>query len=91
MSVASGAKVVPLAPQSAAAPAHARLRGVTRVFQLPKSTLHALGPVDLDLAKGEFFSVVGPSGTGGVYAPAAGASRGVADDSRADAARRVAR
>ena len=64
MSAASGAKVVPLAPQSAAAPAHARLRGVTRVFQLPKSTLHALGPVDLDLAKGEFFSVVGPSGCG---------------------------
>jgi NitT/TauT family transport system ATP-binding protein len=64
MSAASGAKVVPLAPQSAAAPAHARLRGVTRVFDLPKSTLHALGPVDLDLAKGEFFSVVGPSGCG---------------------------
>ncbi|MGX1790425.1 ABC transporter ATP-binding protein [Bosea sp. NPDC055332] len=64
MSAVSGAKVVPLAPQPAAAPAHARLRGVTRVFQLPKSTLHALGPVDLDLAKGEFFSVVGPSGCG---------------------------
>jgi NitT/TauT family transport system ATP-binding protein len=64
MSVASGAKVVTLAPQAAAAPAHARLRGVTRVFNLPKSTLHALGPVDLDLAKGEFFSVVGPSGCG---------------------------
>ncbi|MFH3574825.1 ATP-binding cassette domain-containing protein, partial [Acinetobacter baumannii] len=26
--------------------------------------MHALGPVDLDLAKGEFFSVVGPSGCG---------------------------
>jgi NitT/TauT family transport system ATP-binding protein len=55
---------VPLAPQAAAIQAHARLRGVTRVFDLPKSTLHALGPVDLDLAKGEFFSVVGPSGCG---------------------------
>jgi NitT/TauT family transport system ATP-binding protein len=64
VSAAPGAKVVPLAPQSAAAPAHARLRGVTRVFQLPTSTLHALGPIDLDLAKGEFFSVVGPSGCG---------------------------
>ena len=63
MTAASGAKVVPLAPH-AAAQAHARLRGVTRVFDLPKSTLHALGPVDLDLAKGEFFSVVGPSGCG---------------------------
>jgi NitT/TauT family transport system ATP-binding protein len=64
MSAASGAKVVPLAPQAAVIQAHARLRGVTRVFDLPKSTLHALGPVDLDLAKGEFFSVVGPSGCG---------------------------
>ena len=64
MSAASGAKVVPLAPQAAAIQAHARLRGVTRVFDLPKATLHALGPVDLDLAKGEFFSVVGPSGCG---------------------------
>ncbi len=45
---------------------HARLRGVTRVFQLPgkRGTVHALGPVDLDLRRGEFFSVVGPSGCG---------------------------
>jgi len=64
MTAASGAKVVPLAPHATAVQAHARLRGVTRVFDLPKSTLHALGPVDLDLAKGEFFSVVGPSGCG---------------------------
>jgi len=61
---ASGARIVPLTPQTAIGEAHARLRGVTRVFELPKSTLHALGPVDLDLAKGEFFSVVGPSGCG---------------------------
>ncbi len=61
---AAGAKVVPLMPQPAPVEAHATLRGVTRVFQLPKSTLHALGPIDLDLAKGEFFSVVGPSGCG---------------------------
>jgi NitT/TauT family transport system ATP-binding protein len=64
MTAAPGAKVVPLAPHATAVQAHARLRGVTRVFDLPKSTLHALGPVDLDLAKGEFFSVVGPSGCG---------------------------
>ncbi|RXT51163.1 nitrate/sulfonate/bicarbonate ABC transporter ATP-binding protein [Bosea sp. Tri-44] len=64
MSAASGAKIVPLAPHNAIGEVHARLRGVTRVFELPKSTLHALGPVDLDLAKGEFFSVVGPSGCG---------------------------
>ena len=42
------------------APAHASLRGVTRRF----GAVHALGPLDLDLAAGEFFSVVGPSGCG---------------------------
>jgi len=44
---------------------HARLSGVTRVYTLPSGErLHALGPVDLDLRRGEFFSVVGPSGCG---------------------------
>jgi NitT/TauT family transport system ATP-binding protein len=45
---------------------HARVEGVTRVF--PSSAGHqlvkALGPIDLDLRKGEFFAVVGPSGCG---------------------------
>jgi NitT/TauT family transport system ATP-binding protein len=45
------------------APAHARLRGVTRVFE-GKRPVHALGPLDLELKRGEFFSVVGPSGCG---------------------------
>jgi NitT/TauT family transport system ATP-binding protein len=38
---------------------------VTKIF--PKADggeLHALGPVDVDLIKGEFFAVVGPSGCG---------------------------
>ncbi len=44
---------------------HARLTGVTRVFDLSSGAkLHALGPIDLDLKRGEFFSVVGPSGCG---------------------------
>ena len=43
--------------------AHATLRGVTRVYQ-GVTPVHALGPLDLDLARGEFFSVVGPSGCG---------------------------
>jgi NitT/TauT family transport system ATP-binding protein len=45
---------------------HARLQGVTRVFGGHKgaTAVHALGPVDLDLRQGEFFSVVGPSGCG---------------------------
>lgn len=42
---------------------HASLRGVTRVYP-GKSPVHALGPLDLDLRRGEFFSVVGPSGCG---------------------------
>jgi NitT/TauT family transport system ATP-binding protein len=51
------------------APSHeiaASLTGVTRVYGDPKSdsAVHALGPIDLDLRKGEFFSVVGPSGCG---------------------------
>ena len=41
---------------------HSTLRGVTRVY--PVTPVHALGPLDLDLARGEFFSVVGPSGCG---------------------------
>ncbi len=46
-----------------ASAAHAVLRGVTRVYP-GKTPVHALGPVDLDIAAGEFFSVVGPSGCG---------------------------
>ena len=42
---------------------HATMRGVTRVYQAGKP-LHALGPIDLDIARGEFFAVVGPSGCG---------------------------
>ncbi|EJW11726.1 ABC-type nitrate/sulfonate/bicarbonate transport system, ATPase component [Rhodovulum sp. PH10] len=44
---------------------HARLVDVTRVFTpRGRPSVHALGPVDLDLRRGEFFSVVGPSGCG---------------------------
>jgi len=43
----------------------ATLAGVTRVYNLAGGKhLHALGPIDLDLYEGEFFSVVGPSGCG---------------------------
>jgi NitT/TauT family transport system ATP-binding protein len=45
---------------------HASLAGVTRIY--PASAghqpVHALGPLDLDLKRGEFFGVVGPSGCG---------------------------
>jgi NitT/TauT family transport system ATP-binding protein len=45
---------------------HARLAGVTRVYPAAAghSAVHALGPIDLDLRKGEFLAVVGPSGCG---------------------------
>ena len=52
---------------AAASPAvHARLHQVTRYFPQPgrKERTHALGPVDLTLNQGEFFSIVGPSGCG---------------------------
>ncbi len=49
----------------AAEKVHARLQGVTRVFDLASGAkLHALGPIYLDLTHGEFFAVVGPSGCG---------------------------
>ena len=42
------------------------LRNVTKTFSAgrPPATLHALGPIDLELRRGEFFAVVGPSGCG---------------------------
>jgi NitT/TauT family transport system ATP-binding protein len=39
------------------------MRAITRVYPGAKP-VHALGPLDLDIAKGEFFAVVGPSGCG---------------------------
>ena len=45
---------------------HAQLSAVTRIYPAAAGhpCIHALGPVDLDLRKGEFFAVVGPSGCG---------------------------
>ncbi|MFT5219526.1 MAG: NitT/TauT family transport system ATP-binding protein [Gammaproteobacteria bacterium] len=37
------------------------LRGVKHVYE---GVVHALGPIDLDLKQGEFFSTIGPSGCG---------------------------
>jgi NitT/TauT family transport system ATP-binding protein len=47
--------------------AHVRVQGVTKVFRglgRGRPDVHALGPIDLELGKGEFFAVVGPSGCG---------------------------
>ncbi len=45
---------------------HLSATGLTRVYPaMPgRAPLQALGPLDLDLAQGEFFAVVGPSGCG---------------------------
>ena len=64
---------------------HASLRDVTRIYppRAGRPELHALGPLSLDLYRGEFFAVVGPSGCGkstllevmaGLVAPSAGAA-----------------
>ena len=45
---------------------HVALTNVSRVYTGTRGQgpVHALGPLDLELKKGEFFSVVGPSGCG---------------------------
>lgn len=40
---------------------HAKVAGLTRVYG---GLVHAMGPIDLDLRRNEFFAVVGPSGCG---------------------------
>ena len=51
---------------AAAGAVHASLSGVTRVYPAAAghSPVQALGPIDFDLKRGEFFAVVGPSGCG---------------------------
>jgi NitT/TauT family transport system ATP-binding protein len=46
--------------------AHISLQKVKKVFPASgtSSPVHALGPIDLNLKKGEFYAVVGPSGCG---------------------------
>ena len=39
-------------------------RGVTKVYDLGKTKVHALRGVDLDVVAGEYLSVMGPSGSG---------------------------
>ncbi|MGH6991253.1 MAG: ABC transporter ATP-binding protein [Stellaceae bacterium] len=45
---------------------HIVLRDVVKTFPAlgGRGTVHALGPVDVEIPRGEFFSVVGPSGCG---------------------------
>ena len=41
-----------------------RLRGIERVFRVGEEEVHALRAVDLDIAQGEYLSIMGPSGSG---------------------------
>jgi putative ABC transport system ATP-binding protein len=41
-----------------------RIRGITKVYHLGETTVHALRGVDLDVHRGEFVSIMGPSGSG---------------------------
>ena len=48
------------------AASHVTLRGVTKRFPASAGgqAVHALGPIDLEIRKGEFYAIVGPSGCG---------------------------
>jgi putative ABC transport system ATP-binding protein len=41
-----------------------RIRGITKVYHLGATTVHALRGVDLDVHRGEFVAIMGPSGSG---------------------------
>lgn len=68
MSLASPAAVssADAGPDAAHAALHVSARGVLKRFPARGRTpeVHALGPLDLELRRGEFFALVGPSGCG---------------------------
>jgi putative ABC transport system ATP-binding protein len=41
-----------------------RVRGITKVYHLGDTTVHALRGTDLDVHRGEFVAIMGPSGSG---------------------------
>jgi putative ABC transport system ATP-binding protein len=40
------------------------IRGLKKDYPLGKTTVHAVRGIDLDIAKGDFMSIIGPSGSG---------------------------
>src|SRR3954451_16602645 len=59
--MAGPAPVLPQVDASPGAGVAVSLRGVTKVYD---NGVRALGPIDLDVGKGEFVSLLGPSGCG---------------------------
>lgn len=41
-----------------------KLRGIERIFQVGDEKVHALDGIDIDIAQGEYLSIMGPSGSG---------------------------
>jgi len=55
-----------LSDRARSAESHVTLRGIMKVFPAAhgSAAVHALGPLDLEIRRGEFFAIVGPSGCG---------------------------
>ncbi len=52
------------APEAGTEPPVIRIRGVTKVYHLGETTVHALRGADLDVYRGELVAIMGPSGSG---------------------------
>ncbi|MEA2641719.1 MAG: putative transport system ATP-binding protein [Chloroflexota bacterium] len=50
--------------RAVAEPPVIRIRGVTKVYHLGDTTVHALRGADLDVYRGQFVAIMGPSGSG---------------------------
>jgi len=63
----NGQLAVAPAPPTAPEPAGSaviRIRGVTKIYHLGETTVHALRGVDLDIERGDLVAIMGPSGSG---------------------------
>jgi putative ABC transport system ATP-binding protein len=63
-SAPSTAKASKTAPSSNRSNILIRLRGICRDYPVGDQVVHALDHIDLDIARGEYISIMGPSGSG---------------------------